>query len=75
MRADERLLVGGDTGFGIDHIERRHGTHFQLLAIVGEQLVTLLESVLLGLHVLVCLDQAPVNGLHLVHGVENLLPE
>ena len=45
------------------------------LRLSASQLAALLQSALLGLHVLVGLHQPPVDGLHLVDGVENLLAE
>ena len=38
-------------------------------------LAALVERVLLGLHILIGLHQAPVDGLDLIDGVENLLAE
>ena len=75
LRGDESLLVGGDRGVGVDDIERRERADLELLAVVFGELGGLRESALLGLLVLIGADQAPVDVLDLVDGVEQLLAE
>ena len=75
LRTDESLLIRSNRRLCIDHVQRGQRTNLQLLFVVFQQLAALFNGVLLGLHILVGLDQPPVNVLDLINGVENLLAE
>jgi len=75
LRGDERLLIAGHLAFGVDDIERRHAADLELFLVVSLEARGLIESALFGLHVLIGADEAPIDVLHLVDGVEELLAE
>ena len=75
LRGDEGLLVAVNTRIVLHHLQRGHGADLQLLAVVAGQLGALRQGALLGLHILIGLHQPPIDGLHLIDGVENLLAE
>ena len=75
LRGDQRLLVAGHLALGVDHVEGRHAADLELLLVVFFEAGGLVEGVLPGLDVLIGADQAPVDVLYLVDGVEKLLAE
>ena len=75
LRCNQRLLVAGHLALCVHDIEGRHAADLELLLVVLFEAGGLIESALFGLDIFICADQAPVDVLHLIDGVEKLLAE
>ena len=63
----QRLLIRGHYALRTHNFDRRQGANLHLLFIVGERLLRQGQRFLLHLHVLVGIDQVPINILDLIH--------
>ena len=75
LRGDEIGFAGGDLLLGLQHVQRRHGSDFQLLLVVAQQLLRQLQGLLRDVHRQGGADQIPVGGNHGIQGGVQLLLE
>ncbi len=68
----QRLLIRGHYALRTHNFNRCQGANLHLLLIVGERLFRQGQRFLLHLHVLVGVDQVPVNVLDLIHRGDHL---
>ena len=75
LRHDQILLVGRQLRFRCQHVQRRHGSNFQLFLVVTVKFLRNADGRFLHLHVFAVENQFPVIVRSLRHGRNHLLGE
>ena len=75
LRHDQVLIVGCEFGFGSSHVQRGHGTDFQLLLVVVVEFCGYLDGFRLHLDIFPGVNEFPVRGNGVRYGGDRLLRE